>query len=156
MGSRMESSAQDFKQAPAPWHCSAQIYAMYFVAKAEGGSAKKDLEAVAYSPLERASYFASAEAGTLVGGLASLMLVRYADTPVGPYDELIICPGSYLYQAEEKGALVERKNLRISRIYVSQRDSAYNGRRSKCDRSRPRHGGAVPKRKIKNKKSFHT
>lgn len=125
----MQSGTDDVKPTPAPWLCSAQVYSMYLFNKASS-TALRDLEAVAYSPLERGSYFASTEAGRFVGGLGALMIIRYTDTPVGPYDELIICPRSYVYQMEENGKTLERRNLRISRIYVSSRASVFNGRKS--------------------------
>lgn len=127
----MQSATEDVKlaPAPAPWLCSAQVYSTYFFNRASS-TALKDVETVAYCPLERGSYFASTEAGRLVGGLGALMVIRYTDTPVGPYDELIICPGSYVYQIEENGEVLERRNLRVSRVYVSSKASVFNGRNS--------------------------
>ncbi|KUI66632.1 hypothetical protein VM1G_02306 [Cytospora mali] len=57
------------------------------------------------------------------------MIVRYSDTPVGPYDELVIIPGAYTYPVQnEKGKWVEKENPRVTRIYVSQKHTLYNGR----------------------------
>ena len=39
----------------------------------------------------------------------------------GPYDELVLLPGKF--SGPQKG----QKNLRITRIYVSQADTCYNG-----------------------------
>lgn len=126
---RMPSDAQDLKRAPAPWQCTAQVYSLLFYSGVDGESIK-DLSAVAYSPLERASYFASPEAGRLAGGLGGLMILRYTASPVGPYDELLIIPGSYVYHVQQQGGLSERRNMRISRIYVSQKHTLFNGRYS--------------------------
>lgn len=120
------------KKAPAPWTCKAQIYALYFYSRSGGGGtadAQATLRAstVAYAPLERNSFFASPEAGQLVGGIGSIMVIRYTETPVGPYDELLVIPGSYTYPTSEQQL---KTNARISRIYVSQKDTLYNGRYS--------------------------
>lgn len=56
------------------------------------------------------------------GRLAILMLVDYADTPAGPYRELLYIPGSYDFHG--------RQFWSISRIFVSTLDSVVNGRRN--------------------------
>jgi len=74
-----------------------------------------------FSPLEADSSFADASSsGEFLGGLCTVQVVRYSDTPVGPYDELLIVPGRFS---------PERK-VRITRIYVSTAGSVYNGRRN--------------------------
>lgn len=128
----MPKDAQDIIKVPAPWQCTAQVYSLVFFSKTDSESVK-DMSAVAYSPLELSSYFASPEAGRLTGGLGGLMILRYTDSPVGPYDELLVIPGSYVYPVEEQGKLVERENMRISRIYVSQKHTLFNGRHSECN-----------------------
>lgn len=124
-------SAEAIIKAPAPWVCKGQVYSFFFYTRP--GDLPKvagDVSALAYAPLERESFFASAEAGRFCGGLGGFMIVRYTDTPAGTYDELIIIPGAYSYQVEEKGKLVEKKNPRITRIYVSQKHTQFNGRKS--------------------------
>lgn len=49
------------------------------------------------------------------------MIVRYKETPVGPYDEVIWMPGYF----EVPGT--GRKHARITRIYVSSLESVFNG-----------------------------
>ena len=83
-----------------------------------------DVPHKAFAPLERNSSYATS--GQLLAGTGLMMIVRYTDSPVGPYDEFIILPG--LYNNPEDG-LVPR--FRISRIYVSQKYTAWNGRNSK-------------------------
>lgn len=50
-----------------------------------------------------------------------LQLIRYSETPVGPYDEMVLLPGDFGVPGG-KG-----QNMRITRIYVSQKDTCYNG-----------------------------
>lgn len=118
------------KKVAAPWKCTAEVHAAYFLPSTKGKAAA-EVETIAYSPLEKESYFASPEAGRLAGGIGSFMLVRYTDTPVGTYDELAIIPGACTYQVQDKnGKWVEKKSVRVTRIYVSQKDTMYNGRLS--------------------------
>lgn len=120
------------KKAPAPWKCTADVYAAYFFSSPKS-KASAEIDTIAYSPLERESSFASPEGSRFAGGVGSFMLVRYTDTPVGTYDELAIIPGAYTYQVQDKkGKWVEKKSPRITRIYVSQKDTLYNGRLSKA------------------------
>lgn len=122
----------DIKKVPAPWKCTADVYAAYFFSSAKSKAAA-EIDTIAYSPLEKESPFASPEAGRFAGGVGSFMLVRYTDSPVGTYDELVIIPGAYAYQVQDKkGKWVEKKSPRITRIYVSQKHTMYNGRHSKA------------------------
>ncbi|KAF2622987.1 hypothetical protein BU25DRAFT_414753 [Macroventuria anomochaeta] len=51
------------------------------------------------------------------------------DTPVGPYDELMLIPGNFnVPQPPSTPLKIPKKALRIARIYVSQRTTTYNGR----------------------------
>ncbi|KAL4759391.1 uncharacterized protein BDW70DRAFT_80695 [Aspergillus foveolatus] len=56
--------------------------------------------------------------------LKAVMIVRYEETDVGPYDELIFIPGR---AANPKTG---KKEMRISNIYVSTDASVWNGRRN--------------------------
>ncbi|KAL3459646.1 hypothetical protein BJX64DRAFT_279031 [Aspergillus heterothallicus] len=58
------------------------------------------------------------------GWLKAVMIVRYEDTDVGPYDELILIPGRAVNPHSNKA------ELRISTIYVSTDASVWNGRRN--------------------------
>jgi len=61
-----------------------------------------------------------------------IQLLRYSDTPVGPYDEMILCPGYFEYPVDGKnGDKSTKKGVRITRIYVSQKQTCWNGRSSK-------------------------
>lgn len=119
------------KKVPGPWKCTAEVYAACFFPNPKSKAAA-EIDTIAYSPLEKESFFASPEAGRFAGGMGSFMLVRYSHTPVGTYDELAIIPGAYTYQEhDKKGKWVEKKSTRVTRIYVSQKDTMYNGRLSK-------------------------
>jgi hypothetical protein len=97
-----------------------------------GASAKDPwFKSTAYAPLERDAPFGSDEWGKPRGGLSMLQLIRYTDTPAGAYDELVIVPGGFEYPAHGKnGTVVTKVGNRISRIYVSQRNTCWNGRKS--------------------------
>ncbi|KAL4783585.1 hypothetical protein BJX76DRAFT_250846 [Aspergillus varians] len=56
--------------------------------------------------------------------LKAVMILRYSDSPVGPYDELILIPGRAVNPNTGK------KDMRISTIYVSTDASVWNGRRN--------------------------
>ncbi|KAL4804590.1 hypothetical protein BDV18DRAFT_161685 [Aspergillus unguis] len=56
--------------------------------------------------------------------LNSVVIIRYEDTDVGPYDELIFVPGRAVNPNTGK------KDMRITTIYVSTDASVWNGRRN--------------------------
>lgn len=58
------------------------------------------------------------------GLLKGVMIVRYEDSDVGPYDELILIPGRAVNPHTGKS------DMRISTIYVSTDASVWNGRRN--------------------------
>lgn len=66
---------------------------------------------------------ALSQGGQFVGGPALVQLVSYSESPVGPYDELIYIPGRWEYEHNDPA-------FRITRIYVSSKESAENGRRN--------------------------
>ncbi|KAK8049643.1 hypothetical protein PG994_011373 [Apiospora phragmitis] len=110
---------------PAPWRLKGTIYMVSFWAQAG------KLPDFAYSPLEARSDFSNpVRSGEHLGGLSQFQIIRYTETPVGPYDELIVCPGFFKYQTEENGQIKTKKNARITRIYVSQKYTCWNGRKS--------------------------
>jgi hypothetical protein len=82
----------------------------------------------AYAPLEAASSFASAEAsGEFCGGLGIIQIVRYHDSPVGPYDELLVVPGYFRVPGTKAWTGSEKSIGRVTRIYVSQKNTCWNG-----------------------------
>lgn len=60
------------------------------------------MPAIAYSPLEAKSPFADATAsGEHLGGLSQIQIIRYTESPIGPYDELIACPRFFAYEKND-------------------------------------------------------
>jgi len=104
-------SGEGLKKAPGAWDCKAQIYAIpLYVDPAQADN----FPAFAYPPLEGSSSFAKPQSGRPVGGLGQILIVRYSETPVGPYDELAILPGPFAYPGGEGQA--DGQSLRITRI----------------------------------------
>lgn len=96
------------------------------------GEQAKSLPEHAYSPLEARSEFANTSSSRPVGGLGMVQILRYNDSPVGPYDEMLVVPGSFDWSRTGSDGRPEvGRNPRISRIYVSQKHTCYNGRLSK-------------------------
>ncbi len=56
------------------------------------------------------------------GAVALVMLVDYASSPAGPYQELLFIPGSFRFG--------NQRHPSISRIFVSSWESVHNGRRN--------------------------
>lgn len=109
----------------APWKLRGTVYTITFRTKAG------ELPDIAYSPLEATSAFSDpAKSGQHRGGMSQIQIIRYSESPVGPYDELILVPGFFEYQVEEHGELKTKQNARVTRIYVSQQFTCWNGRKS--------------------------
>lgn len=120
-------ATDDIQPVPPPWKLKGTIYILAFwLSKAQIEAAGSLL----YSPLEASSPFASPEGGRHVGGLSMFQIIRYTESPIGPYDELIISPGAHDHVVEENGKRVTKRNVRITRIYVSQKYTCWNGRKS--------------------------
>lgn len=118
--------------ALAPWTLKGTIYSFMFFISPSSAEALQSQKSLLYSPLEAASSFSD---GKMTGGLASVQIIRYTESPVGPYDEFILVPGKFEYEVEVKDKegnpkKEKRKNLRVTRIYVSQAATCWNGRNS--------------------------
>lgn len=114
--SATSTNPEPIKVAPPPWTCHYEAYVGAFYVSAKSGLPRD----VAYEPLE-ASSAKTTEAGVWKGGMVMIQLLRYSSTPVGPYDEMILLPGNF----EVPGG--HGSHTRITRIYVSQRDTTFNG-----------------------------
>lgn len=60
-------------------------------------------------------------------------IIRYSSSPIGPYDELLLIPGYFKYesnQTDKQGTRIEKQNLKVSRIYVSDKKTCWNGRKN--------------------------
>jgi len=121
MSSEISASPSPIPSAPAPWTLKGTVYHFLFYVTP---SQAKNLPSMIYSPLEGGSSFAAAKA---VGGLGSIQIIRYSESPVGPYDEMVLTPGKFEYEIEQ-GA--PKRSLRVTRIYVSQKETCYNGRKN--------------------------
>jgi len=116
------TSQSPFPEAPAPWHCKGECFTFFTYIHAKRGAYPPP---AAFEDLERDSAFADPTAsGNWKGGLASVFIIRYKDTPIGPYDELMWMHGKFTVPAGGPVA------SRITRIYVSTTASVYNGRRN--------------------------
>ena len=121
----VDVSTTPFPVHPPPWRCDAEAYWIPF-------KADKNLPDFAYAPLEAASpTFSNPEdVGEFAGGLGMIQLLRYSSTPVGPYDEMVIIPGYFKPPNSKKNPSLKKDHIRITRIYVNQKETTYNGRRN--------------------------
>ncbi|KAI9705816.1 MAG: hypothetical protein M1836_005222 [Candelina mexicana] len=105
--------------ASPPWKCKCEAYWLTFYAS---GPLPEDQ----YAPLEATSpaWTDPRKSGHFRGGLGMIQIVRYSETPVGSYDELLIIPGNFDIPGTRES------HLRITRIYVSQKETCYNGRKN--------------------------
>ncbi|KAI8231006.1 hypothetical protein K4K54_000325 [Colletotrichum sp. SAR 10_86] len=115
------NSTAPIELALAPWTLKGTVYSITLVPLSD------DLPNKAFPPLER--QYASATEGEYLGILGMIQIIRYSESPVGPYDELLIVPGFFKYDhTNAEGEREEKKNVRVSRIYVSQKYTCWNGR----------------------------
>ncbi|RDA88717.1 hypothetical protein CP532_4065 [Ophiocordyceps camponoti-leonardi (nom. inval.)] len=113
---------------PPPWHVTGDVYCLSFWSSS---SAARNLPAEhVFSPLEASDpNFANPPGSRPAGGLGMIQIIRYHDSPVGPYDEMLVVPGSFDWVRRRPDGKEELgRNPRISRIYVSQRQTCHNGR----------------------------
>ncbi|KAK6814561.1 hypothetical protein RU639_009392 [Aspergillus parasiticus] len=118
-----DTQERKFKQAPSPWkNIRAQVFFSFARANRANG-----LPQGSYGDLEASAPFSDPEkSGKFEGGFSLCMIVRYLESPVGPYDEILWAPGVFQDPRQDKSV----KRYRITRIYVSSPDSIYNGRRN--------------------------
>ncbi|KLJ13831.1 hypothetical protein EMPG_11251 [Blastomyces silverae] len=107
-----------FADKPSPWlGMKSQFFCS--VGRAKG------IPEASYADLEAQSSFADpAASGEYKGGACTVMIVRYLESPVGPYDEILWIPGWFEVPGKKTS------NARITRIYVSRKESIYNGRKN--------------------------
>lgn len=125
----MDSS--DIRHVPPPWILKGTVYMFPFWSNQDQLAAANE-SGLTYSPLEAKSSYANPEGSRHLGGLSMIQIIRYTDSPVGPYDEMMIIPGAHEYTVEEEGGgRVKKRHMRITRIYVSTKFTCWNGRKSK-------------------------
>jgi hypothetical protein len=129
MASKDSSSQADIPPAPGPWALKAKLYLFATVLKPvhREDPILQGLPPGSYNPSETIHPSALAPingAPQWKGGLTGVVIVRYEESPVGPYDELIMtCDG--FANPHEKGT-----SGRLTNIYVSSRQSVWNGRKN--------------------------
>jgi len=104
----MEESTNKIKDAPAPWTLTGQVAYLFIHGPRSAQEEFNENSDPIRSPFR--------------GGYGGMILLRYTDSPVGPYDELLFFPGCYQFG--------DTTYYRISQIYVSSLDSVVNGRRN--------------------------
>src|SRR5712671_1860362 len=123
------SPPADISPAPPPWVLKAKLYLFTTTLKPTNrddpvlqglppGSyvPGENVHPSALKPIER-------DGGPQwKGGMTNVVLVHYDESPVGPYDELIFASDGFR-NPYEKGT-----TSRITNIYVSSRESVWNGR----------------------------
>jgi hypothetical protein len=120
---------------PAPWKLKGTIYVFFFWTGKDAVEQNRDFM---YSPLEAGSAYAAPEGSQPLGGASTVQIIRYTESPVGPYDELILVPGFHEYTVDADGKKgqeprrIKKRNARITRIYVSQKYTCWNGRKSEA------------------------
>ncbi|KAF8851780.1 hypothetical protein BDZ45DRAFT_133134 [Acephala macrosclerotiorum] len=128
----MASIHESIPVEPAPWALKGTVYIfMMYMTSKDAATLSANPEFI-YSPLEANSAFSKDK---LVGGLSMVQLIRYSESPVGPYDEMVVIPGYFEYEIEVKGRdgkikTEKRKNLRCTRVFVSQEKTCWNGRKN--------------------------
>lgn len=103
------------EHAPAPWTLKGDMYWLFL-------RLSSPLPANVYHPLDMAQH--TSPSSSFQGGFGTIQIIRYSESPVGPYDELMLIPGEYeVPGGEHKG----KSKVRVSRIYVNQRETCFNG-----------------------------
>ncbi|KAK7044534.1 hypothetical protein R3P38DRAFT_3176784 [Favolaschia claudopus] len=110
------SVGPQLRDAPAPWKLKGRTWA--FLVSPSGSATS--FPAGWSDPIE---VDALATGGEFIGGVGVVQIVSYDESPVGPYNELIYVPGRWKYSDGTKA-------FRITRIYVSTKESTMNGRRN--------------------------
>lgn len=118
-------SNEPIELSPAPWTLHGDVYGLFLLPGFGIPLLGHSIPDKAFPPLERKNE--TYIAGNYKGKVGMIQAIRYTDSPVGPYDELLIVPGFFEYENEGKS----EQSVRVSRIYVSQKYTAYNGRASK-------------------------
>ncbi|PFH59769.1 hypothetical protein XA68_11900 [Ophiocordyceps unilateralis] len=112
--------------AKPSWRLIGDFYILYYWISS---SQATEFPSMAYSALEASSQFADASSSRPVGGVGMIQIIRYSQSPVGPYDELAIIPGKFEWSRQTPDSKhVKSQDYKVSRIYVSQKHTCYNGR----------------------------
>ncbi|SMQ46066.1 unnamed protein product [Zymoseptoria tritici ST99CH_3D1] len=115
-------SPEPITLSPAPWTLKGDIYGLFLLPGVGIPLTGNSLPIKTFPPLER--QHPESIAGEYIGKLGMIQVIRYTDSPVGPYDELLIVPGFFSYEDDGQ----REQAVRVSRIYVSQKYTEWNGR----------------------------
>ncbi|KAF3914822.1 hypothetical protein ABW20_dc0103537 [Dactylellina cionopaga] len=110
------ATESSIEHVPGPWECKGESW--WFTCYPMSGN--KKVYPGSTNPLD---FHPGANDG-FEGGLGMIMVVRYSQTPVGPYDELLYIPGYF------STPHATSSRYRITNIYVSSKETTYNGRRN--------------------------
>ncbi|KAJ3746781.1 hypothetical protein DFH05DRAFT_1458992 [Lentinula detonsa] len=130
--SRNKTDFNGILLAPAPWQLKARMW-HFLVSPLKANTINGKSNAV--FPAGWAAPFQAeplAEGDFVTGHPGVIMLVQYTESPVGPYDELIYIAGKFSMHKEPNSNETNKAEtgFRITRIYVSTKESAANGRRN--------------------------
>ncbi|KZV87691.1 hypothetical protein EXIGLDRAFT_697317 [Exidia glandulosa HHB12029] len=102
---------------PAPWNLDGEMYWIML-------GSQSALPHASYHALEQPDTSEPHDGThTYLGGQGMVWIVRYQNGNIGPYDELIYFPGDFAAPSGHRRA-------RVTLLYVSTKESVYNGRRN--------------------------
>ncbi|KAI0741563.1 hypothetical protein C8Q80DRAFT_1111000 [Daedaleopsis nitida] len=121
MSSDAESSRPaEIRTTPAPWNVKAEAW--WFITSLGHKPQPGESLPISYFPAQETQlYQTSVAQGSFRGGRGSITLLRYIDSPIGPFDELAISPGEFTNPFESE-------SHRVTRAYVSSLAAVVNGR----------------------------
>ncbi len=93
------------KECPPPWNLKGEGFILLY------RFSQKEIQSDAFLSEKFKQSF--------LGGFGAVMIVDYRESNVGPYSELLFIPGTFRYDGKRKKT--------ISKIYVSTRESIFNG-----------------------------
>jgi len=120
----MDSS--NVPHAPAPWTLKGEAW-WFLISNAFSPLPAGELSSPGwFDPLHEYSRSLATANGAFDGGSGMIQLLRYTESPVGPYEELLLIPGAF----KSPSGVQPKSAARITRIYVSTLASVVNGRRN--------------------------
>ncbi|SCZ98614.1 BZ3500_MvSof-1268-A1-R1_Chr3-1g05501 [Microbotryum saponariae] len=119
-----------------PWDLTGSGYIFVIEPQPFSPTEAVPLPSGSYDPFEQGTSFD--QSSNFHGGVGAILVVRYTTSDVvtglgllfvkrGPYDELMIIPGNFKNKLKDGTTSFD---LAITRIYVSTKESVYNGRQN--------------------------
>ncbi|KDE08364.1 hypothetical protein MVLG_01404 [Microbotryum lychnidis-dioicae p1A1 Lamole] len=112
-------------KAPPPWDLTGSGYIFVIEPQPFSPTQAVPLPSGSYDPFAQGTPFD--QSSNFHGGVGAILVVRYTTSDVGPYDELMIIPGNFKNKLKDGTTSFD---LAITRIYVSTKESVYNGRQN--------------------------